>query len=239
MSISDRIYALASLPVSVAAGVLFLVSARGRARWRERFGSWGALSEKSARATMWFHGASAGELRGLLPVIERLEARFPDRHVLVTATSVTGLDAAAGRGRETRLLPFDSPVWIKRALRGRHIALFIQTETELWPGLLATLRDRAIPSFAVNAKITDYTAARYRRLAFLFRPLIEHFRCVCVSDELSLGRLFELRPSVRRFAVSGSTTICPCWCWAAFAQAKSSTGSRRFRLYMTKALSFM
>ena len=58
-----------------------------RRRWRERLGWIASLPESGC---LWVHAVSVGEARAALPLIRALLARYPDRPVLVTTTTLTG-----------------------------------------------------------------------------------------------------------------------------------------------------
>src|SRR5690606_5716710 len=66
---------------------IFWLHPRGRIRLKERFGFWN-LPEGEY---LWFHGASMGEINGLLPVLAALRTRMPEARILLSATSPTGL----------------------------------------------------------------------------------------------------------------------------------------------------
>lgn len=184
-------YKLLTLPASLFTLVPFAFSIRGRSRLWERYGCWqhGAQS-LPAQPLFCFHAASLGEMNGLNPVLERFRAKFPQASVLCTSTSVTGLGRA--RAELTRLLPFDHPIWIRRALDPLDIKMFVFSETELWPALLEYLHKRKIPLALINATISDSSIKSYRRFRSLFAPLLSEIKLVMAADEISRDRLIEL-----------------------------------------------
>lgn len=205
MSIARDLYSFLTLPISVLLGPLFFLHSRGRQRLAERYGVWTCPGQQQSRETLWFHAASAGEMAGLIPLMRLIEQRNPAAHILVTAVSVTGLHVARDDRRECHLLPFDSTVWIRRALDGRSIGAFIQSETEIWPGLLSYLSGRRVPCFLVNGKITDYSFGWYRRIRFFLAPLLREFRAVCVADEYSAQRFAAIGIPESQMRITGNT----------------------------------
>jgi len=95
---------------------------------------------------------------------------FPETPILATATSTTGLERAAEVASVVRLVPFDSPIFLRRALGKVRIRAFIFGETELWPGLIAELQRRGVPCFMVNARLGARSVRWYRAFGGLFRP---------------------------------------------------------------------
>jgi 3-deoxy-D-manno-octulosonic-acid transferase len=153
MAFFRGIYLTLGFVGSLAALPLFLLHPRGRQRIWERYGRWNL----SQSGVIWFHGASVGEILGLIPIIQKWRERHPAHCILVTATSATGLERAACCAHHTRLLPFDHPFWIRRALKNMRIEAFVFGETELWPALLEELQRRAVPLILVNGRLSEFS----------------------------------------------------------------------------------
>ena len=146
-------YDVFATALGALAAPAFICSQRGRIGISERLGHWNIKCERSL---IWFHGASAGEVSGLIPIIDRYRAAGGNSAILVTATSSTGVEQAAKVADFCKLLPFDAKAYLNRALHGLKIEKFIAAETELWPGLLWFLHERKIPAYLVNARISKY-----------------------------------------------------------------------------------
>lgn len=188
----------AALPF-VAGGFLF--SARGRRRFNERFGSWEGVGSPD----WWFHAASVGEVQGILPLLAELRTTHSSERVLLSSTSPTGLDRGEPFVADTRLLPFDAPVCVNRALSHVSPKRFVVAETELWPTLLVSLMRRDIPCSVVNGRISDYTVSAYKRMRSLFGPIMERFTHVCVPSSEQRDRYVDLGCHPDRVHVTGHT----------------------------------
>ncbi len=150
-SLLKAVYNIAGVVLPPIAAPFFLCHSRGKRRLSERFGCWNVQSDN----LLWFHGASVGEVIGLLPIIDGCRSRFPNYQILLTATSPTGLDLALGKTDFQALLPFDNAIWLKKAIKGLGIKAFIFGETEIWPTLLDILGD--VPRILVNGRCSDAT----------------------------------------------------------------------------------
>jgi 3-deoxy-D-manno-octulosonic-acid transferase len=157
-------------------------------RLAERFGGWSLPPGDF----VWFHGASLGEMNGLLPLMRRWKRAYPEIPILATATSTTGLERARGAADEMRLIPFDSGVFIRRAIGERRIVGFIFGETEIWPGIIGELKKRGVPLFMVNARIGERSLRRYRRFRSLFADTFRSLTGVFASSEVDRARLVEV-----------------------------------------------
>ncbi|MGI6524450.1 MAG: 3-deoxy-D-manno-octulosonic acid transferase [Bdellovibrionota bacterium] len=179
------------LPPLAALG--FLCHPRGRRRLSERFGCWSLQSDE----VLWFHGASVGEVLGLLPIIAACKEAFPNLKTLLTVTSPTGLDIATGKTDYQRLLPFDNVLWIRQALKGIKIKAFVFGETEIWPALFRYLAHKDVPLLLVNGRLSE-SSERFWRKPF-FREVLRQ----CLSR---LTKLFVINEKYReRFIACGAS----------------------------------
>ncbi len=193
--ILSRAYGFAGTAIAPLVAVGLACNARGRRRYGERFGGWGALPS----TPWWMHGASVGEVHGLLPLVSEVRHRDPSAEILLTSTSPTGLDRAGNAVSVKRLLPIDVPWCVRRALRSVNTERFVLAETELWPVVLRELMVNGIPCHIVNGRISDYTLRRYQMLRGLFAPLLSRVSSVCVASHSQAERYVDL--GVRRDAV--------------------------------------
>jgi 3-deoxy-D-manno-octulosonic-acid transferase len=169
---------LAALAALVALPVL-LMARRGEIR--ERFGG----GPRRHADSIWFHAASLGEFEAALPLI-RGWAGDPSR-VVVSCTNRVARARIAERlpeGARVRLAPFDLLPLISRASRRERPSCCIFVETEIWPAWLVYARTRGIPVAFVSARISDRSFPRYRRIAFLLRPLLRPVVAIgCRTEE--------------------------------------------------------
>ncbi len=152
-------------------------------------------------ADMWIQAASAGEshLAGLL--MERLTAET-DLRILSTTNTRQGMDILTATTKRltpqlplgslrARYFPFDRPTVMRRAVASLRPRLMVLLETELWPGLLYTLRQTGIPVIMVNARLQTPSLKAYRLWPGLWRHLAPN-RILAVSrpDADRLAHLF-------------------------------------------------
>jgi len=132
-------------------------------------------------ADLWIQSASVGESYLSWELLKRLQPARPIR-VLTTATTRQGIEvlnqAEAGIrirnprvGMQVRYFPLDSPSRMARALDAVRPGLMVLVETELWPGLLFALKNRAIPAMIVNGRMSVKSLQGYRRWPALWHPI--------------------------------------------------------------------
>ena len=109
---------------------------------------------------LWFHGASVGEVRAVLPLVLDFAGRLAagDR-VLVTVQSAQGYGVAAEALAEVSsvavaMAPLDHPGVMARFCRRHSLRGLILYENEIWPGWLAKLRLRGVPVVLLDASLS-------------------------------------------------------------------------------------
>ena len=170
------IYNIVTFILSFIISPLFLLRERGRRNFLERFGSWKIKNDEY----VWFHGASMGEIKGLLPVLKKIKEKGTQK-ILVTATSATGLDVAKDIADECHLIPFDSSFFYSRIFKKFTVSRIIITETEIWPSFIKYFSNKNIDMYMINAIISDMTVKKYKMLKYVIAPLLNSFKKILVQ----------------------------------------------------------
>jgi 3-deoxy-D-manno-octulosonic-acid transferase len=168
-----------------------------RAGFWQRFASYDSRlkSVLTNRHTLWIHAVSVGEVNIATQLIKALETRAPTLTVVVSTTTSTGM------GELRRKLPVHVPKfyypidrrkYVSRALRVINPEAIVLVEAEIWPNFLWKASDRRIPTFLVNARLSEKSYRGYRRAAFLFRPIFRSFTGVGAQNEADAQRLIDL-----------------------------------------------
>lgn len=177
--------------------------------WRRRQGREDArrLGERTGRASLarpegtlvWMHGASVGESISLLPLVERILAL--DYSVLVTTGTVSSANILAKRlppGARHQYLPLDAPAFGRRFLDHWKPDIALFAESELWPNFIHETRQRGIPLMLVNARLSDRSYQRWKRLPTMIAPLLTRIDLVLAQSRDDADKLRRLgAPSVR------------------------------------------
>lgn len=195
-------YLLATLLADpVAAPILRRRLARGKedpARLAERLGRAGL--PRPAGRLIWLHAASVGEATSALPLIAALRAR-DEAAVLLTTGTVT----AARRMAESlpagvlhQFVPVDTHRAVRRFLGHWRPDLALWIESELWPRLVVETARRGVPMALVNARLSEASFRRWRRLPGMARRLLGAFRAILAQDAETVARV-EALGGVARF----------------------------------------
>ncbi len=175
------------------------MSRRGhwQAGFQQRFGKYSSKlkSALTNRSTIWIHAVSVGEVNIATQLIRAIETRLPNLKIVVSTTTSTGMGELRKRlpsHIEKIYYPIDRRIYVSRALRVINPEAVVLVEAEIWPNFLWTARSRRIPTFLVNARLSDRSYRGYRRFRFLFGPLFRSFAGVGVQNEADRERLLKL-----------------------------------------------
>jgi 3-deoxy-D-manno-octulosonic-acid transferase len=175
----------------------------------ERFG---ALSEAGrvrlmGRRVWWLHAASAGEVAGLSPLIDALDARPDPPAILVTTTTAAGREAARRNPKIAwaQLAPLDAWPCVANFLNETKPERLILSETELWPSTILLAARAGLRPALINARMTARSLPRYRAASFLLRPAFEALSIVLAQSDLDAESFRAIGVPKKKLFVAGNT----------------------------------
>ena len=138
-----------------------------RHRRPERFGR--ASVPRPSGPLAWVHAASVGETHAVMAVAEHLV----ERGIAVVFTTGTVTAAAIvgerlGHRVTHQYAPLDIAPGIRRFLDHWMPDLVVIAESEVWPTTLLALSDRRVPCVLVNARMSEASHRRWRRMGARF-----------------------------------------------------------------------
>lgn len=166
----------------------------------------GDADRKASRPVIWLHAVSVGEVLAVGRLVAELDRAMPDFQVLVSTTTRTGHALARERFGATRVFycPLDLPWAVRAYLNALRPSMLVLAETEFWPNLLHGCYRRGIPVAVVNARISDRSWPRYRRLRGLWRPILGKLARVLSQSEADAQRLRILGCGTESVSVAGN-----------------------------------
>ena len=157
---------------------------------------------------IWMHGASAGDLLSLQPMMKDLKARSPGCCLIVTTITNSGIAMAEKKIREADVVvyaPYDLPGATRRAMATLRPDLLVLEYTEIWPNLIRAARKAGVRIALTNGRFDAEKMPRYRAL---FRAAGNPLRAIDLflmrSDE-EAERVLALGAAPDRVWVTGNT----------------------------------
>lgn len=183
------------------------ITGKHREGLRQRLGLYRRLPVNRRGPRIWLHAASVGEVQAADVLIAELRRQVPSADYVLTTMTLHGRKLAEEQmaGDVTCLLaPLDVPGIVDRVIHAVHPDIYICIETELWPVLLRRLRTRSTPVVLVNGRMSERSAARYSKHAWLFGRVVANFNGLCMISETDKARYLALGVLPEEIAVTGN-----------------------------------
>ena len=161
----------------------------------------------SGGPTIWLHGASVGEIGAAVPLLEKITESFPEVNLVVTTVTEQGLKMARksmGNTATCLVAPLDVPGAVTRAIRSIKPDIYLCLETELWPNTLAGLRNSGATCFLLNARMSEKSFRRYRRLRGFTSQVLAGFTSIAAITNADAIRLIDLGAAPEKVTVCGN-----------------------------------
>jgi 3-deoxy-D-manno-octulosonic-acid transferase len=158
---------------------------------------------------IWLHGASAGDLLALSPMIDRLRERFPEARFLVSTTTNTGhlmaRERLKGKIDAVVYAPWDMWGATRRAVRALKPDLLVLEYTEIWPNLIRATHQSGARIALTNGRFSPAHLSRYRALFTLIENPLDEVDLFLMREEEEAERALKLGAPQRRVCVTGNT----------------------------------
>lgn len=197
------VYQLVAMLAMILAAPILLMR-RGQHYLRTIPGRLGLYRGPVPQSPVWLHAVSVGEVGVAATLIQALP---PEQPLLVTTITPTGQERAQhllGDRAAISYLPYETDLAIQPFLRRFGPRSLILVEGDLWPLILARVKNRRLPVVVVNGRISDRSFRRMRRLRLLLGPLLGRVDGFAVQTDEDRRRLIELGVSADRVRRTGN-----------------------------------
>jgi len=143
------------------------------------------------------HGVSVGEVQSLENLIKKIKAEFKDFKLVITTGTVTGQELAKKKYCDIAdfitYFPLDIYKSVETFLDKIKPKVILIAETELWPNFFSCAKEKNIPLYIINGRISDKSYPSYLRIKNFISLILGSCAGVfCQSEEdkkrfLSLG----------------------------------------------------
>ncbi len=204
------LYVLLSWVAFLLLAPVLLLHRKTRAGFLQRFGFYsGSAVLGGGTPRIWLHGASAGDLQALAPMMKRFRERFPECRILVSTITNTGFlmarDRLSAQVDAVVYAPWDLWGATRRALRSLKPDLLVLEYTELWPNLIHAAHAAGARVVLTNGRFAPQRLSAYRvLLALAGNPLRELDLLLMRADE-EAERALSLGAPLERVWVTGNT----------------------------------
>ena len=182
-------------------GLYFLYTLWRRGKLLPQFGQRFGFYSREVRAKLapgadlWIHAVSVGEVKIARVLLLRLRELRPETRIVLSTTTGTGYALAQKRLADDKTVVIYNPIdflWsVVHAFKLIRPRILILVESEVWPNYLWCAKRRRLPVYLVNARLSDKSEERYRKLRRILRPLLADLDLVFAQDPTEVSRLTQ------------------------------------------------
>ncbi len=167
-------------------------------RFKEKlFTSHFNVKRKDELKLIWFHAASIGEFKSIVPLIEQLNTDKKSYEFLITTSTLSSGNLAKLELKNLynvhhRYFPFDVSFLIDKFLQLWRPEKIFLVDSEIWPNLILKSKARKIPLAIINARLTEKSFNRWSIFPKTAEKIFSVFDlCLCSNKETQnyLGKL--------------------------------------------------
>jgi 3-deoxy-D-manno-octulosonic-acid transferase len=165
-----------------------------------------------AHPRIWLHGASAGDLLALSPMVRELRERFPGCTVILSTLTNSGYLMGLERTRRDpafadviTYVPYDIPGAVKRALAAIQPDLLVLEYTEIWPNLIRAAKQQGVKLVLTNGRFSPHRLGSYRLMFSLIGNPLQLLDLFLMREDDEAERVLGLGAPLERVWVTGNT----------------------------------
>ncbi len=123
--------------------------------------------KKNNIQTIWFHGASVGEIMTILPIIKKFEDNKKIKKILLTSSTTSSASIIKRQNLKKTThayYPFDIGFICDNFLKKWKPKVAIFVDSEIWPNMYERLYSKKIPIILINGRITKKSFKRWSKM---------------------------------------------------------------------------
>src|SRR5210317_965913 len=151
--------------------------------------------KKSIGELIWFHGASVGEIKSIVPLIYKYEKQKKIKKILVTSNTASSAKVFNNfKFKKTihQFFPIDSNYITKKFLNYWSPSKIFFVDSEIWSNMLFNIKKKNVPLVLLNGRITKKTFQRWYRFRDFSKKLFSSFDLCFSSNKETKNYLNKL-----------------------------------------------
>ncbi len=146
---------------------------------------------------IWFHAASVGELKSILPLIDEINKTKKNIEFLITTVTLSSSILAKEKlnkikNAHHRFFPLDTYSLMKKFIQMWKPNIIFLVDSEIWPNLIFLAKKNKIPLALINARITYKTYKKWMTISNTAKNLFNCFDLCLTSNLESKNYLTQL-----------------------------------------------
>ncbi len=160
-------------------------------RFKEKF-SFTSQKRKKGKL-IWFHGASVGEIKSIIPLLKNYENNKSVNQILVTSCTISSskiIEKFNFKKITHQFYPIDYFFFTNNFLKYWKPSLAIFIESEIWPSMFKELKYKKIPLILLNARLTKKTFNKWIKIKYISKKI---FKKITIAFPQNLETKFFLK----------------------------------------------
>ena len=139
----------------------------------------------------WFHVASIGEFKSILPIIEFYLKQNPRNNFLITTVTLSSYNEYkklfdSNNRVYHQFMPFDLKFLINNFFKNWQPDFVSFVDSEIWPNFIMKIKKNRIPLILLNARITQKSFLRWNAFNKTSKKIFNSFStCISSSEDTS------------------------------------------------------
>mgnify|MGYP001395658559 FL=1 len=142
---------------------------------------------------IWFHGASVGEIKSIVPVLEKIQENKNVNQILITSNTLSSSKIVEKLNLKKithQFFPIDTNYLSNVFLNYWRPSLVFFIDSEIWPNTFLNLKKKKIPVGLVNGRITKKTFQRWKMFPDFSEKLFNNFS-LCLSSSIESKKFLQ------------------------------------------------
>ena len=145
-----------------------------KSRFKEKFCFFS--KNNNINGTVWFHGASVGEILSIIPIVEKFEKDNSIKKILITSSTTSSsyiLSKYKFKKTIHQFYPYDLNIFTKLFINYWKPKIAIFVDSEVWPNMYKNLYKNKIPLMILNARITKKSFKRWKYFPYFSKNIFK------------------------------------------------------------------
>ena len=170
-------------------------------RFKEKIGFF--PKKKINGKLIWFHGASVGEIKSVIPLIEKFQKNKKIKQILITSNTLSSsfvINKLKKKKIIHQFFPIDTYFISKKFIDYWKPSKAFFIDSEIWPNTILNLSKKRIPIILINGRITKKSFNRWSYFPNFSKRIFSKLNLCLASSQESLKYLKKLQvKNVRYF----------------------------------------
>ena len=158
---------------------------------------------KNVNKTIWFHGASIGEITSIIPIVKSLEKNKKIDKILLTSSTTSSASVIKKHKFKKTIhvfYPIDTNYLTNKFIKywKPQVALFI--DSEIWPNMIKNLNKNKIPIILLNGRITKKSFLRWKKFPNFSKEIFSKISLAMPQNNETMKYLKNLGVKKVKFA---------------------------------------